>query len=165
LIGDGQDRKNLEALAKELGIRRQVTFTGALSFSEIPSYMRTANLFGFASVTETQGLATLEAMAAGLPVVAVDASGTRDILKHGQQGYLVENNAEALAAGIKKLLSNPDRMQKFAEAAYKKAQSFNIEYLTDKLLGVYEQAIRDKKKKRFVTISPPAPVAPLPQVQ
>jgi len=165
LIGDGQDRKNLEDLAKELGIRRRVTFTGSLSFSEIPSYMKAANLFGFTSVTETQGLVTLEAMAARLPVIAVDASGTRDILKHGQQGYLVENNAEALAAGIKKLLSNPDRMQKFAEAAYKKAQSFNIEHLTDKLLGVYEQAIRDKKKKRFVTISPPASVAPLPQVQ
>lgn len=165
LIGDGQERKNLEDLALELGIQKRVTFTGSLSFSETPSYMKAANLFGFASVTETQGLATLEAMAAGLPVVAVDASGTRDILKHGQQGYLVENTAEALAAGIKKLLSNPDRMQKFAEAAYKKAQSFNIEQLTGKLLGVYEQAIRDKKKNRFVTVNPPAPVSPdsLPQ--
>ncbi|MDD2921565.1 MAG: glycosyltransferase family 4 protein [Anaerolineales bacterium] len=96
--------------------------------------------------------ATLEAMAAGLPVVAVDASGTRDILKNGQQGYLVENNAEALAAGIKKLLSNPERMQKFADAALKKAQSFNIELLTKKLLTVYEQAIRDKKENRFVEV-------------
>jgi len=129
--------------------------------------MKAANLFGFASVTETQGLATLEAMAAGLPVVAVNASGTRDILKHGQQGYLVENDAQALAAGIKKMLENPDRMQKFAEAAHKKAQSFNIESLTKKLLDVYEQAIRDKKKNRFVTVNPPAPapvsVEPLPQ--
>jgi len=165
LIGDGSDRKSLEDLAKELGIQKRVTFTGSLQFSEIPAYMKAANLFGFASITETQGLATLEAMAAGLPVVAVDASGTRDILKHGQQGYLVENNAEALAAGVKKLLSNPDRMQKFAEAAYKKAQSFNIEQLTEKLLGVYEQAIRDKKKNRFVTVNPPVPVSvdPLPQ--
>ena len=164
LIGDGQDRNNLEGLAKELRIRRRVTFTGALPFAETPAYMKAANLFGFASITETQGLATLEAMAAGLPSVAVDASGTRDILKHGRQGYLVENNAEALAAGIKKLISNPDRMQKFADAAYRKAQSFNIERLTKKLLGVYEQAIRDKKKKRFVTINPHALVAPLPQV-
>ena len=165
LIGDGQDRNNLEGLAKELGIRRRVTFTGALSFSETPSYMKAANLFGFASITETQGLATLEAMAAGLPAVAVDASGTRDILKHGRQGYLVENNPEALAAGIKKLISNPDRMQKFAKAAYKKAQSFNIERLTEKLLDVYEQAIRDKKKNRFVTVTPPAsrPVELAPQ--
>jgi 1,2-diacylglycerol 3-alpha-glucosyltransferase len=158
LIGDGQERKNLEDLAKELRIQKRVTFVGSLSFSETPSYMKAANLFGFASVTETQGLATLEAMAAGLPVVAVDASGTRDILKNGQQGYLVENNAEALAAGIKKLLSNPDRMQKFAEAAYKKAQSFNIGLLTEKLLDVYAQAIRDKKKNRFVTVNPPVSV-------
>ncbi len=50
---------------------------------------------------------------------------------------------------------NPERMQKFAEAAYKKAQSFNIENLTEKLLDVYEQAIRDKKKNRFVTVNPP----------
>jgi glycosyltransferase involved in cell wall biosynthesis len=165
LIGDGPERKNLEDLAKELGIQKRVTFVGSLSFSETPSYMKAANLFGFASVTETQGLATLEAMAAGLPVVAVDASGTRDMLKHGQQGYLVENDAEALAAGIKKLLSNPDRMQKFAQAACKKAQSFNIEHLTEKLLNVYEQAIRDKKRKRFVTVTPPvaASLDPVPQ--
>jgi glycosyltransferase involved in cell wall biosynthesis len=152
LIGDGQDRKNLEVLTKELGIRKRVTFFGALAFSEIPAYMKAANLFGFASITETQGLATLEAMAAGLPIVAVDASGTRDILKNGQQGYLVENNAEALAAGIKKLLSNPERMQKFAEAALKKAQSFSIELLTKKLLTGYEQAIHAKKKNRFVEV-------------
>ena len=165
LIGDGPERKSLENLAKELGIQKRVTFIGSLAFSETPSYMKAANLFGFASVTETQGLATLEAMAAGLPVVAVDASGTRDLLKHGQQGYLVENDAEALAAGIKKLLANPERMQKFAEAAYKKAQSFNIENLTEKLLDVYEQAIRDKKKNRFVTVTPPVavPVDSVPQ--
>jgi 1,2-diacylglycerol 3-alpha-glucosyltransferase len=167
LIGDGPDRKSLESLAKELGIRKRVTFTGSVPFSEIPSHMKAANLFGFASITETQGLATLEALAAGLPVIAVDASGTRDILKHGQQGYLVENAAEALADGIKKLLANPERMQKFAEAAHKKAQSFDIEYLTEKLLGVYEQAIRDKKKNRFVNITAPVsvPANPLPQTQ
>ena len=170
LVGDGPERKSLEDLAKELGIRKYVTFIGSLSFSEIPAYMKAANLFGFASVTETQGLATLEAMAAGLPVVAVEASGTRDILKHGQQGYLVENDPEALAAGIRKLLANPDRMQRFAEAAHKRAQSFNIEHLTEKLLDVYEQAIYDKKKNRFVTVNPPelvsAPVdETLPQVQ
>jgi 1,2-diacylglycerol 3-alpha-glucosyltransferase len=155
LIGDGPDRKDLEDLAKELGIRRRVTFTGSRPFSEVPSYMKAANLFGFASITETQGLATLEAMAAGLPVVAVDASGTRDILNHGQQGYLVENNAEALAAAVKKLLSNPERMKKFAHAAYKRAQSFNIENLTKSLLDVYEQAIYTKKKNRFVRVAPP----------
>ena len=165
LIGDGPYRNSLEDLAKELGIQKRVTFTGSLPFAETPSYMKAANLFGFASITETQGLATLEAMAAGLPVVAVDASGTRDILKHGQQGYLVENDATALASAIKRLLSNPERMQKFAQAAYKKAQSFNIQKLTDKLLDVYEQAIRDKKKNRYVTVVPPVSIPDEPVTQ
>ena len=172
LVGDGPERKSLEDLAKQLGIRKYVTFMGSLSFSEIPSYMKAANMFGFASVTETQGLATLEAMAAGLPVVAVDASGTRDILKNGQQGYLVDNDPEALAAGVRKLLENPDRLQRFADAAYKRAQSFNIEKLTGRLLDVYEQAISAKRKNRFVTITPPEPVpaavedaSPSPQAQ
>jgi 1,2-diacylglycerol 3-alpha-glucosyltransferase len=159
-IGDGPDRNSLESLAKELGIKKRVTFIGSLPFAETPTYMKAANLFGFASVTETQGLATLEAMAAGLPVVAVDGSGTRDMLKHGQQGYLVDNDPQALAAAIKKLLASPERMQKFAEAAYKKAQTFNIENLTERLLGVYEQAIRDKKKSRFVTVTPPDSTVP-----
>ncbi len=165
LIGDGPDRKNLEALAKELGIRKRVTFMGSIAFADIPDHMKAANLFGFASVTETQGLATLEAMAAGLPVVAVDGSGTRDILRHGQQGYLVKNDAEAMAAAITKLLDSPERMHRFAEAALKRAQAFDITLMTDKLLDVYEQAIRDKKKNRFVTVNPPAPlllISPLP---
>jgi 1,2-diacylglycerol 3-alpha-glucosyltransferase len=162
LIGDGPERKSLEALAKELGIRKRVTFLGSIAFAGIPDHMKAANLFGFASVTETQGLATLEAMAAGLPVVAVNGSGTRDILRHGQQGYLVDNDAEAMAAAIKKLLNNPDRMQHFAEAALKRAQAFDITLLTDKLLDVYEQAIRDKKKNRFVTVNPPAPLPLIP---
>jgi 1,2-diacylglycerol 3-alpha-glucosyltransferase len=162
LIGDGPERKNLETLSKELGIRKRVTFLGSIAFAGIPDHMKAANLFGFASVTETQGLATLEAMAAGLPVVAVNGSGTRDILRHGQQGYLVDNDAEAMAAAIKRLLDNPDRMQRFAEAALKRAQAFDITLLTDKLLDVYEQAVRDKKKNRFVTVNPPAPIPLIP---
>jgi hypothetical protein len=80
----------------------------------------------------------------------------------------VENSPEALAAGVRKLLSHPDRMKKFAEAAYKKAQTFNIEALTKKLLDVYEQAIRDKKKNRFVTVNPPPPIpisTPAPTIE
>ena len=75
LIGDGPDKQTLELLAAELGIAERATFTGQVPFDEIPVYLKAADLFVFASVTETQGLVTIEAMAAGLPVVAVDGSG------------------------------------------------------------------------------------------
>ncbi|HLO27582.1 MAG TPA: glycosyltransferase family 4 protein [Anaerolineales bacterium] len=152
LIGDGPDKDALEALASELGIAERTTFTGALPFEEVPAYLKAADLFCFASVTETQGLVTIEAMAAGLPVVAVNGSGTRDIVEHGKQGFLVKNDAEALAKGINKLLSDPQRMRRFSNQALKKAKTFDINELGKQMIGVYEQAIQDKKEERTVTL-------------
>ncbi len=152
LIGDGPAKQSLETLAAELGIAERVTLTGALSFTDVPAYMRAADLFGFASVTETQGLVTLEAMAAGLPIVAVDGSGTRDIVQDGEQGILVENDASALAAAMDKVLSDPRQMRRFASRALKKSREFDINHLAKQLSKVYEQAILDKKEERTVTL-------------
>ena len=110
-------------------------------------------MFTFASVTETQGLVTIEAMAAGLPVVAVDGSGTRDIVEDGKQGYLVDNDPEALAKGIQKLLADPQRIKRFGNRGLKKAKMFDIEALSKQLIGVYEQAIEDKKQNQYVTLN------------
>ncbi len=152
LIGDGPARQTLETLAAELSIAERVTFTGALPFEEVPCYLRAANAFAFASVTETQGLVTIEAMAAGLPIVAVDGSGTRDIVEHGKQGFLVENDVNALAKGIKKLLSDLQRMKRFSNNALKKANTFDVHQLGKQLVSVYEQAIQDKKDNQYVML-------------
>ncbi|HET9590052.1 MAG TPA: glycosyltransferase [Anaerolineales bacterium] len=152
LIGDGPEREDLEHLARELGIAERVTFTGKFSFEEIPTYLKAADLFSFASVTETQGLVTIEAMAAGLPVVAVDGTGTHDIVEHGKEGLLVKNDPEALAASIIKMFSNPHEMKKFQAKALKKARSFDIDHLGKKMVQVYKQAIQDKKENCYVTL-------------
>lgn len=154
LIGDGNARQSLETLASELGVTDRVTFTGALPFDEIPRYLKAADVFAFASVTETQGLVTIEAMAAGLPVVAVDGPGTHDIVEHGKQGFLVENDSDALAKGLHKLLSDPQRIKRLSNHALKKAKAFEVNQLGKQLLSVYEQAIEDKKSNQFVTLNP-----------
>jgi 1,2-diacylglycerol 3-alpha-glucosyltransferase len=152
LIGDGPAKESLQTLASELGIAEQVTFTGTIPFEEIPAYLKAADAFSFASVTETQGLVTIEAMAASLPVVAVDGSGTRDIVEHGKQGYLVENDANALAKGLNQLLSDPGQMKRFSHNALKKAKTFDMNQLSKQIINVYEQAIQDKREERFVTL-------------
>jgi glycosyltransferase involved in cell wall biosynthesis len=152
LIGDGPDKVILQNLAIELGIADRVTFTGKLPFPEVPSYLKAADLFGFASITETQGLVTMEAMAAGLPVVAVNASGTRDIVNNGEQGFLVPNDADALAHSINRLLESPEIMQKFHVRAIEKAQTFEVGNCARQLVNVYEQAIQDKEDERYVSI-------------
>jgi glycosyltransferase involved in cell wall biosynthesis len=152
IIGYGPDEAELQSLAAELGISERVTFTGKLPFSEVTKYLKAADFFGFASVTETQGLVTMEAMAAGLPVVAVDASGTRDIIDNGEQGFLVKNDADALAASIKKLIASPEKMRRFSIQALEKAKVFDVQNLSKKLVDVYEQAIQDKKDEQYVSI-------------
>lgn len=152
LIGDGTARQSLETLASELGVADRVTFTGALPFDEIPRYLKSADVFAFASITETQGLVTIEAMAASLPVVAVDGPGTRDIMEHGKQGFLVENDPDALADGLNKLLSDPQKIKRFSNHALKKAKTFDVDQLGKQMIDVYKQAIEAKKANQYVTL-------------
>jgi len=152
LIGDGPAKETLVSLASELGIADHITFTGSLPFEDVPCYLKAADAFTFASVTETQGLVTMEAMAAGLPVVAVDGSGTRDIVEHGKHGFLVENDVDALAKGIQDLLSDPQRTKRFSSNALKKAKSFDVTQLGKQMVNVYDQAIQDKRENHYVTL-------------
>lgn len=152
LIGGGPKKDDLKKLTGKLGIAERVTFTGELPFKDVVLYLKAADLFGFASVTETQGLVTMEAMAAGLPVVAVDGSGTRDIVDYGEQGFMTPNDPDALAASISRLLDSPELMHKFSQNALKKAKTFEVGCLAKKLIEVYQQAIQDKADKRYVSI-------------
>jgi len=76
----------------------------------------------------------------------------RDIIEHGKEGFLVKNDADALAKGINKLLSDPQRIKRFSTHALKKAKTFDINLLGNQMLTVYEQAIEDKKNEQFVTL-------------
>ncbi len=158
LLGDGPQADALRSLAGELDVAERVTFVGKVAFDKVPSYLNAADLFAFASVTETQGLVTLEAMAAGLPVVAVDADGTRDILAQGKQGLLTQNDANDLANGIIKAVDDPALLSKFKSAALRTARAYDNKRLARKMLKVYEQAIIDKKNEQYVTVTAPSAV-------
>jgi glycosyltransferase involved in cell wall biosynthesis len=162
LLGDGPQADALRQLVGELEITDHVTFTGKVPFEEMPAYLKAADIFAFASITETQGLVTLEAMAAGLPVVAVDAAGTKDILENGKQGFLVQNDPEALANGIVQLIENPGIISKFKSTALRTSRVYDNHRLGRKMLKVYEQAIIDKKNEQYVTVQDPAAI-PIPE--
>jgi len=155
LIGDGDERKSLQKLAEQLGIVGRIDFTGNLSHEEVIAHLKGADIFCFASVTETQGLVTMEALAAGLPVVAVDATGTRDVMDHDQEGLLTDNDSDALAQAIKEVVTNTDLRERFKIAARKRAESLSIDAQAKKLVGVYEQAIGDHKAGRLVQVKRP----------
>jgi 1,2-diacylglycerol 3-alpha-glucosyltransferase len=151
-IGDGPQAKSLQKLAKTLRISDRVEFMGKVPFKEIPAYLKAADLFVFASVTETQGLVTLEAIAAGLPIAAVDGTGTCDIVENGKEGILTSDSPEALSNAIMEIIDNPILRKEFHGNALEKAQNFDILRLAKQLQEVYQQAIENKKQNRFVQI-------------
>lgn len=145
ILGEGEERSGLEALAKQLGVAERVNLIGNVPFDEVPNYLQAADIFCFASITETQGLVTLEAMAAELPVIAVAATGTSDAVADGVEGLLTDNDSEALAVALLRVLDDETLHKKLAAAAVKKATEFDIQKLAGRLVEVYEQAIEAKK--------------------
>lgn len=150
LVGDGPERPSLEKKVAKMSVANRIGFVGRVPYEEVPAYLKAADLFCYASVTETQGLVTLEALAAGLPVVAVDASGTSETVSDGVDGILTPENSQALAEGMDKLLSDKDLYRQMQEAALQKAADWDINVLTRKLLNIYAQAAEDKKDGRYV---------------
>lgn len=149
LLGDGPESRKLQRQAKKLGIANHVDFRGKVPFEQVPAHLKAADLFAFASTTETQGLVTLEAMAAGLPVVAVDAVGTRDVVIDGEDGLLTENNKASLATAIERMVTEKDILNHFHQASLKKARQLNIVHQASALVEVYQQAIEAHQEKKI----------------
>lgn len=92
----------------------------------------------------------MEAMAADLPVVAVDASGTSDIVEHEKDGLLTKNNSQSLADGLDRMLQDEALAKRLRAGAIAKANSFETLNVTKKMISVYEEAIEDKQASIYV---------------
>ena len=106
IVGDGDQRKNLEKLTRELGLADRVVFTGRVTDEQLRAYLTGASVFVIASVAELQSIATMEAMASGLPILAADAMALPHLVHHGENGYLFQpGNDRELADRITQVLT------------------------------------------------------------
>jgi glycosyltransferase involved in cell wall biosynthesis len=87
-----------------------------------------------------------------LPIVAVDATGTRDEVDNDVEGLLTENDSNALAQALEQVLGDAALYARLKAAATKKAKSFDMMLQAEKMIRVYEQAIEDKKSNRFIAV-------------
>jgi glycosyltransferase involved in cell wall biosynthesis len=107
IVGDGVLRKTLEQQRDSLGLKDSVFFLGLRT--DIPMLLKSFGIFVMSSKHEGHPIVALEAMAAGLPVVATNVPGLRDVIQDGVNGFLVDAHApEALAEGLKKLILDAD---------------------------------------------------------
>jgi len=121
LVGDGPERPRALDRAEELGIRSRVLFLG--KHASVDELLSCADLFLLPSDTESFGLAALEAMACGSPVVASRTGGLPEVVEHGESGYLFPPGSVAeMAEGGIEILSDPERHRAFSQAGRRIAE-------------------------------------------
>ncbi|MCP4357755.1 MAG: glycosyltransferase family 4 protein [Chloroflexi bacterium] len=139
LVGDGLSRPELERQADAVGIADQVHFAGAVAYEDVPNYMAAADMFVTASITEVHPLTVIEAMATGLPVVAVSSPGIVDSVESGVSGLLTTRPDGGLAAAMVALAFNPEQRQKMSAAALETSARFDIVQKVERTVAFYEQ--------------------------
>jgi glycosyltransferase involved in cell wall biosynthesis len=145
IIGDGAVKEEIEQEAKDLGLEDSVIFTGFLATEDMASHYQAGDIFVFASLTETQGLVAVEAMAAGLPVVAIKASGIEDMVKNGNDGILTDNDEQNFADNAIKLIEDGDLRKKMSENAKLNSEEFSIKPWVNKVANLYKDLIEKRK--------------------
>ena len=139
MVGDGPDRPAAERLARDLGVTDRITFLGKLK--NPLEALALADLFLLPSESESFGLAALEAMACGVPVVATEAGGLPEVIRHGVSGMLAPvGDVERMADHAAFLLA-PENHEQFRKQALERASSFHIDAILPLYLAAYERIL------------------------
>jgi N-acetyl-alpha-D-glucosaminyl L-malate synthase BshA len=145
MVGDGPEKEKAELLCAQLGITDKVIFFG--NSNEIDQILQHSDLFLLPSETESFGLAALEAMACGVPVISSNSGGLAEVNLEGYSGYLsAVGNVTEMASNALQILQDPIRLQEFKANALKTAEKFDIQHILPLYEAVYQRAIDLKKK-------------------
>ena len=140
LCGEGPDRQKLEKVACDLGVEDRVSFLGYRN--DIPSIMKAADCLVFPSVHEGLPVSVMEAMAAGLPVVASSIRGIDpDLIENRVSGLLLKKSTpDNIALCVLDLINDPTLARSIANKAFDKVQEFDVNAIVKKMAKIYESA-------------------------
>ena len=140
MVGDGPLRKEAEELCEELDICDHVQFLGKLKSAK--EVLSISDLFILPSENESFGLAALEAMASGVPVIATNAGGVPEVVEHGVSGFLSNvGDVSDMANNAMKILSDDKTLKKFREASLESSRRFELEKIIPHYIKLYEEVI------------------------
>lgn len=143
IVGDGPGRKEFEEMTKTLGIEENVIFTGYMDRKIIKRVYAFADVFTFASKTETQGLVTIEAMICKTPVVAIGEMGTKDVMQGDNGGFMVKDDLVEFTEKIYLLLTDEKLYKQKSKEAYDYSMNWTTDVQIKKIMDVYEKALKE----------------------
>ncbi len=150
LVGDGPDRDQVERRAHELGVMRETLFLGYQE--EVASFFAAFDVFVLPSANEGTPVTAIEALAAGKPVVATRVGGTPDVVRDGQDGFLVApGDVDALADRLAELATDPKLRERMGEAARARVRErYSVERLVDDVDRLYRSLLEAEGLGRLV---------------
>ncbi|MFO7822101.1 MAG: glycosyltransferase [Lentisphaeria bacterium] len=150
VVGDGEAKSKMTAVFKQHGVEQQLFMPGKLTGSALADAYRAMDLFAFASTSETQGMVVAEAMAASLPVIALDAPGVKEVVQDYENGRLLNSNigTEEFAEALLEISrpASTEQRRNMAEKAHLTARDFDTQVCVDKMLQSYEQVLTGSDK-------------------
>jgi 1,2-diacylglycerol 3-alpha-glucosyltransferase len=142
LAGIGKEKRNLEELAEKLGIQQTVTFTGFIPDEDLQNIYRVADLFVTAGIAELQSIVTMEAMASGLPVVAVNAMALPELVHDGENGYLFsDGDSQMFTEKVIAILSDEAMRAEMSEKSLEIIGDHDINRTIEKYESIYSEVI------------------------
>ncbi|MFA5776857.1 MAG: glycosyltransferase family 4 protein [Parcubacteria group bacterium] len=138
VMGDGNEKENLEKLAKELGIKKNVEFTGRIPREETFPYYQEASIFVLPSLNEGMSNAMLEALSSGLPLVATDTGGARKLLEEGVNGFIIKmKDSQDIAEKLETLAKDRELRAEMGDESRKKAETMSWEKVAVQYVKIY----------------------------
>ena len=155
VVGDGDERTAVDQLAP--AIRSRVHMMGRVSAEALPTFHKAADIFiSPATGSESFGIVLVEAMAAGLPLVASDIAGYREVARDRREGLLVQpSDHDALANGVERLLQSPALAAELGERGRLRARAFAWDTIIDRLEGVYDGLLIRERRPVPVEVTRP----------
>ncbi|KXS52608.1 MAG: group 1 glycosyl transferase [Marinobacter sp. T13-3] len=151
MIGDGHQRDRLQKKIEELELESCFHLVGAIKPDEMATWYNLGDAFLFASKSETQGMVILEAMSAGLPVVAVRSSGIEDVVRDGYNGFKTPENQGQWVARAQELLENDGLRKQFSDKARVFAADYSVEQFAKNVHGIYATTLAAYEKRAQTT--------------
>lgn len=142
--GDGPELENLKRQAKELQMEKYIIFTGMIDYKDVPTYYHLFNIMSSFSVTETQGLTIIEALATQVPVVCINDKSFREMVQDKYNGYLVEDELDYINK-VEYLINNEKVYKEMSVNAKNSVFKYSKEVFASDVLKVYAKAIEEKK--------------------
>ena len=148
IVGDGTAKPKLETIVEKAGISEQVHFLGRVIGDDLPQIYRTGSVFAITSKTETQSIVLMEAMASGLPCVAVKAGAVHELVKNNKNGFLANpDDVNGVARSILKILDNSKLRERMSKESVARAERHDISYTLTRMEEIYRKVLANRERE------------------